>query len=204
MQKAAAEVVACLKDYRQFLEKEVLPRANGQWRLGPEKFAKKLDLELDAGLMADEVLAAAEADFVRVQRELYLIARQLWGRCYPLAALPPDDAAGHRATVRLVIEAVEKEHGRPEDLARDARTTVQRIRRFIRDHKILRLPEPDRCQVIEMPEFKRGNSTAYMDAAPPLDATAESSTPSARRRRTGTPPACGACWRNTTGTCSRC
>jgi uncharacterized protein (DUF885 family) len=51
---------------------------------------------------------------------------------------------------------------------------VERIRHFIRDHRILRLPEPDRCQVIEMPEFKRGNSTAYMDAAPPLDSAAES------------------------------
>ncbi len=174
LKKAADEVVACLKDYQAFLEKEVRPRADGQWRLGKEKFAKKLDLELDAGLTADQVLASAEDDFVRVERELYLTARQLWGRYYPLAALPPDNAAGHRAAIRAVIKAVEKEHGRPEDLARDARATVERIRVFIREHKILRLPDPDRCQVIEMPEFKRGNSTAYMDAAPPLDAAAQS------------------------------
>ena len=174
LKKAAEEVVVCLKDYQEFLEKEVRPRADGQWRLGKEKFARKLELELDAGLTADQVLAAAEADFIRVQRELYLTARQLWGRYYPLAPLPPDNAAGHRAAIRAVVNAVEKEHGRPEDLTRDARATVERIRHFIREHKILRLPEPDRCQVIEMPEFKRGNSTAYMDAAPPLDAAAES------------------------------
>ena len=174
LKKVAEEVVACLKDYQEFLEKVVRPRANGPWRLGKEKFAKKLELELDAGLTADQVLAAAEADFIRLERELYLTARQLWGRYYPLAPLPPDNTAGHRATIRLVSKAVEKEHGRPEDLIRDARATVERIRRFIRDHKILRLPDPDRCQVIEMPEFKRGNSTAYMDAAPPLDAAAQS------------------------------
>ena len=96
LKKAAEEVVACLKDYQAFLEKEVRPRANGQWRLGKEKFAKKLELELDAGLTADQVLAAAEADFIRVQRELYLTARQLWGRYYPLEPLPPDNTAGHR------------------------------------------------------------------------------------------------------------
>ena len=107
-----------------------------------------------------------------MQSELYIIARQLWGRYYPLRPLPPDDAAGHRATVRDVIAAVQQEHGRPEDLTRDARATVDRIRRFIRDRKILRLPDPDRCEVIEMPEFKRGNSTAYMESAPPLDAAA--------------------------------
>jgi uncharacterized protein (DUF885 family) len=174
LKKAAEEVVASLKDYQEFLEKEVRPRANGQWRLGKQKFSKKLDLELDAGLTADQVLAAAEADFIRVERELYLTARQLWGHYYPLKPLPPDNTAGHRSTIRAVIKAVEKEHSRPEDLTRDARATVERIRRFIRDQKILRLPDPDRCQVIEMPEFKRGNSTAYMDAAPPLDAAAQS------------------------------
>ena len=57
LKKAADDVVACLKEYQEFLEKDVLPRADGEWRLGKEKFVKKLDLELDAGLSADEVLA---------------------------------------------------------------------------------------------------------------------------------------------------
>ncbi|MGL4552245.1 MAG: DUF885 domain-containing protein, partial [Gemmataceae bacterium] len=39
---------------------------------------------------------------------------------------------------------------------------------------ILRLPEPDRCQIIEMPEFKRGFSVAYLESAPPLDPKASS------------------------------
>jgi uncharacterized protein (DUF885 family) len=174
LKKAAQEVVACLNDYQEFLEKEVRPRANGDWRLGKEKFAQKLELVLDAGMTADEVLASAEADFLRVERELYLTARQLWGRYYPLKPFPPDTEAGHREATRLVIKAVEKEHGQPEDLTRDARATVEKIRRFIRDRKILHLPDPDLCRVIEMPEFKRGNSTAYMDPAPPLDPAAQS------------------------------
>ncbi len=205
LKKAADDVVACLKEYQEFLEKTVLPRADGQWQLGKEKFVKKLDLELDAGLTADEVLAAANADMVRVQRELYIIARQLWGKYYPLRPLPPDNDAGHRATVNAVIEAVQQEHGWPEDLARDARATVDRIRHFIRDRKILRLPDPDRCEVIEMPEFKRGNSTAYMDAAPPLDAAAREllcRQPAAQGLGCGTGRR--RCWRNTTATCSRC
>jgi uncharacterized protein (DUF885 family) len=38
----------------------------------------------------------------------------------------------------------------------------------------LQLPEPDHCDVIEMPEFRRGNSLAYLDNAPPLDPLAKS------------------------------
>src|SRR5262249_34013031 len=52
---------------------------------------------------------------------------------------------------------------------RDARETVARIKQFIGEQDILRLPDPDQCQVVEMPEFKRGNSTAYMNSPPPLD-----------------------------------
>ena len=56
----------------------------------------------------------------------------------------------------------------------DARAQVDAIKRFIREKNILRLPEPDRCQIIEMPEFQRGNSLAYLNGAPPLDPDAPS------------------------------
>jgi hypothetical protein len=92
----------------------------------------------------------------------------------PQKPLPPDDAAGRRETITKVIDAVDQEHGKPEELVGDARATVENIKKFIREHDVLRLPEPDRCQVIEMPEFRRGNSVAYMDNAPPLDPDATS------------------------------
>ena len=59
----SVKVLAALKDYQQFLEKDLLKRANGDWRIGKEKFAKKLELELDAGLTADQVLKDAETEF---------------------------------------------------------------------------------------------------------------------------------------------
>ncbi len=170
----AARLVPVLRGYQRWLEKELLPRATEEWRLGKRKFAKKLDYTLDAGVGADEVLREAEAEFARVNNDLYVVARQLWHRYFPLAPLPPADAAGRRSTVAKVIAAVSKEHGRPEELMADTRATVDRIKTFIREKDILRLPEPDRCQIIEMPEFQRGNSLAYMNGAPPLDPDAPS------------------------------
>ena len=32
-----------LEEYLRFLETEVLPRSTESWRIGPEKFAKKLE-----------------------------------------------------------------------------------------------------------------------------------------------------------------
>ena len=172
--EAAAKVAAALEDYQKFLEDDLLPRAKGEWRLGKEKFARKLELEMDAGLTADEVLKEAEQESDRVRRDMYVIARQLWAEACPKKPLPPDDADGRRETIRLVLAHFNKEHGKPEDLVRDAKATVDRIKAFIADNDILRLPEPDRCQVIEMPEFQRGNSGAFLNNAPPLDPNASS------------------------------
>ncbi len=172
LKSATVPVIAALKDYQRFLEKELLPRANGEWRLGKEKFTRKLELELDAGLTADQVLADAEAEFERVQREMAVVARQLWSRYFPKLPLPPDDFAGRRETVQRVLSQIAQEHGTSQSLVRDVKDSVKELKRFLRGGTILRLPEPDRCQIIEMPEFQRGNSTAYMNSPPPLDPNA--------------------------------
>src|SRR5439155_26753704 len=52
----ARAAVAALKQYQEFLEKDLLPRSAGDWRIGREKFYRKIELELDAGMTADEVL----------------------------------------------------------------------------------------------------------------------------------------------------
>jgi uncharacterized protein (DUF885 family) len=174
LKPAAERVVPVLKAYQKFLEEDLLPRAKGDWRIGKEKFGRKLELELDAGLTADQVLREAESEFERVERDMYVIARQLWSTTFPQKPLPPDDVEGRRDTIRRVLAQLNSEHGKAEDLVKDARATVERIKRFITANDILRLPEPDRCQVIEMPEFQRGHSVAYLNQAPPLDSKANS------------------------------
>src|SRR5262249_51243586 len=164
-----------------FLEKDLLPKANGEWRIGSEKFARKLELEFDAGMTADQVMADAESEFARVEHDMYVIARQLWSDYFAGRPLPPDDEEGRHSTVQKVLAAEAKEHCRPEDLTSEMKERGARAKKFISENDILRLPEPDHCQVIEMPEFKRGNSTAYMEAPPPLD-------PNARGQLAVSPP----------------
>ncbi len=175
LRKATLPAIAALNEHQVFLEDSRRFRANGEWRLGRALFADKLELVLNAGLSADQVLADAEVEFIRVQQEMYVISRQLWSHYFPGKPLPADDEAGRRSTIAEVTQAVSQEHGKPEDLITDARATVGRIKDFIRDKDILRLPEPDRCQIIEMPEFRRGNSLAYLDSALPLDPKGTSS-----------------------------
>ncbi len=174
LKAACAKVVPALQDYQKYLENELLPKAHGEWRLGKRKFYKKLEMVLDAGRNADQVLADAQAEFAQVRTEMYVVARQLWSHYFPNKPLPPEDFDGKREIIQKVIEAVNQEHGKPEELVQDARATVDRIKKFITQKDILRLPEPDHCQVIEMPKFQRGNSLAYLNPAPPLEPDAPS------------------------------
>jgi uncharacterized protein (DUF885 family) len=174
LKKASAALVPVLKEYQKFLEVDVLPRSSGEWRLGKKRFAEKFQLVIDAGIGADEVFKEAEAEADRVESEMYVVARQLWHDVFPKKTLPTDDEAGRRETIRLVLEETSKEHGKADDLIVDARAGVAKIKQFIKAKDILRLPSPDRCKIIEMPEFQRGYSVAYLNSAPPLDAKATS------------------------------
>lgn len=174
LKTVAASVVTLLREYQKFLEGPLMLRATGDWRIGKEKFDKKFELETEAGITAEQNLADAEAEFTRVRRDMYDVARQLWCQYFPREPLPPDDADGERETVMKVVDAVDQAHGKPEDLVNDARATVANIKEFIRKKDYVQLPDPDLCQVIEMPEFRRGNSLAYLDNAPPLDPDANS------------------------------
>jgi len=170
----SAAAARALKEFKEFLETEVLPRSTGDWRIGKDKFTEKLELELDSGLTADEVIEAARSEADRVEREMYYVAKQLWHSLFPSQPVPPDDDSGRRDTVRLVLAELGKNHGEPDQLVQDARRTVAKIKTMIREKGILTLPDPDQCDIIEMPEFQRGFSAAYLNPAPPLDPKAKS------------------------------
>jgi len=174
LQAPSRSAAASLKDYKKFLEQEVLPRSKGDWRIGRDKFAKKLELELDAGLTAAEVIQAANAEADRVEQEMYYVAKQLWHTIFVGQSLPPDDQQGRRDTIRKVLGELGKEHGKPDTLVQDAQKTVSAIKEMIVRKKILTLPDPDQCDIIEMPEFQRGFSAAYLNPAPALDPNAKS------------------------------
>ena len=169
LKKAADDLLVELHAYQEFLETDLRARARSDWRMGKETFDRKLQFAVNGDITADEVLTRAEGEFHRVTGEMYVTARQLWGKYYPGAPLPPDDVAGRHETITRVLDAVGREHGEPGNLLADARATVDRLKDFITKNDILRLPDPDRCELMEMPEFHRGNSLAYIQPAPPLD-----------------------------------
>ena len=174
IQRVSTSLVPLFESYKKFLEQDVLPRSSDKWRVGPQRFAKKLELDLEADITALEVLEEAEREFTRVESEMAALSRNLWPSLFQGKVQLPDTPEGRRQTSQKVIAAVSKDRGTVSSLVRDAKRDAEKLKGFIRKRGLLKLPEPDRCDILEMPEFQRGNSVAYLNNAPPLDFEARS------------------------------
>jgi hypothetical protein len=149
VEPAQAAADRALVAYRTFLA-EHAQSANGDPRLGPQLFTRRLPLVLDSGLSAPDILSRAELRFQEVHAEL----RDLVGG--------DDDA------VRAAFDAVGREA--PDNativpLARkayaDATDTVRRL-------GLVTLPD-DVAEVVVMPESRRGVAVAYCDPPGPFE-----------------------------------
>ncbi len=171
---ATSKVIPELESYQDFLQGVLKSGTNTDWRIGADKFNQKLVLELQAGISADELLRLAEVEMAVVTQQMFVIAKKLWPTLFPNRVAYGEDAKGKNQTILDVLEKLSEKRGKPSDLLKDTRSTVKNIQSFITAKNILTLPQPDRCQILEMPEFQRGNSVAYLNQAPPLDTNASS------------------------------
>src|SRR6266478_8205173 len=60
-----------LEDYKKWLQQDLLKRADGNFRLGAEKFRKKLRFALASDLSMEEIKKRADADLQQTQAAIY-------------------------------------------------------------------------------------------------------------------------------------
>jgi len=166
---ARARAIAALKDYGNWLQNDLLPRSDGDFRFGKEHFEQRLKFALDSDLSADEILARAEADLKLTQKTMEETALPLYRRWFP--DKPTDGVDGH-AIVRAVLDKIADTHPNNDTIVGEARDDLDKATAFVREHRIVSLPTRP-IKVIVMPEFQRGQATAFCDWAGPLDKNGE-------------------------------
>ena len=165
---ARARAIAALESYGQWLEKDLLPRSDGDFRFGKEHFDQRLKFSLDSDLSADDILARAEADLQATQKTMEATALPLYQRWFPGK---PTDVDGH-VIVRAVLDKIADTHPSNDTIVAEARDDLDKATAFVREHKLVSLPTKP-IKVIVMPEFQRGASTAFCDWAGPLEKNGE-------------------------------
>lgn len=160
------EAVAVHQDW---LEDTLLPNAAGDFRLGAERYDRKLRYALNTSLSRQEIGRRAEAEVERVRHAMYGIARTvLDGRpdAPPLPDEPDDDQ--RQAAIEAALELAYAERPEREEIVDFARHTLQVAIDFTRDRNLVTVPD-DPVKIIVMPEFQRGVAVAYADSPGPLD-----------------------------------
>ena len=164
--EAAGEAAkAALTDFEAHLRDDVLPRSDGEGRLGAELFARKMRHTMRSEtLSAERILASAEREFDAVRAEMVRLARQSWPRWRRGTPLPDDDAT----VVREVLDAIAAEHPKAEELLDFCRAETTRIEGFCRDRDLIGLAD-EPLDIRWTPTFLRAFGGAMLIPPGPLD-----------------------------------
>src|SRR6184192_565269 len=96
------KTAATLEKYKKWLQDDLLPRSDGDFRLGADKFRKKLRFALASDLSMEEIMKRAQADLQQTQIAIYETALPLYKKYFPSA----DPAAAGLADKHEVTAAV--------------------------------------------------------------------------------------------------
>ena len=88
LEQAMATAEAEVKRHQRWLEDELLPNAEGDFRLGAELFDQKLAFTLKTPLTRPQVRQRAERELVRVRDEMYRVSQQVYKQKFPYTEFP--------------------------------------------------------------------------------------------------------------------
>ena len=165
------ETIGTLEAYGNWLEKDLLPRSHGDFRLGEDKFRKKLRFTLESDQTMEELMQEAQRELGTAQNALYETALPLYSKYFPKAASVTLQRDRNRV-IRAVLNKLAESHPNNSTIVELAKQDLQTTTEFVRLNQLVTVPD-EPVKVIVMPEFQRGVAVAYCDPPGPLDKKAE-------------------------------
>ncbi len=147
---ASVEAADAVRGYVGYLEAELAPRARASFRLGREKFERKLQLEEGLSIGVDKLLAIATRELWAAQEEFRRVASRLNGGGDPAEAWrrAKDDHPGQGRMVGL------------------AQAQVAALLTFIERHDLVTIPPAEPLIVAQTPDFYRWSFASMWTPGP--------------------------------------
>jgi uncharacterized protein (DUF885 family) len=152
-QSSNAAVIQALQSYGAWLKSDLLPRSNGDYKLGADTFARKLSYDEMVDIPLDRLLQIADADLHRNQAEFARIAKLVD------PSKSPQDVLAELAAI----------HPAPDKLLGAFHDTFDSLVTFIRANHIITLPSDIQPTLEETPPFMRATTQASMDPPGPFE-----------------------------------
>lgn len=150
------KAIDAINTFVTYLEKEKLPRAHSHYAIGRENYRKMLLYNEGITLSPERILEIGMEELKKEQESFNSAARIINPGKKPVD----------------VYNDLENEHPTAANLLPDARKTMDSIRQYVIDRKIVKIPSAVRVQVKETPQYARETSTASMDTPGPFETKA--------------------------------
>lgn len=149
-------VIQCLKSYEGWVRSDVLPRSNGDFRIGADNFSKKILYEEMVDVPLDRLLQIGFDNLHANQRHLVELCKKI----------------DPNKTPQQIVAGFERDYPAPDKLLQSFRDTLSGLIDFINAHHIITIPSPVRPILEETPPFMRALTTASMDTPGPYEKVA--------------------------------
>ncbi|HXC96221.1 MAG TPA: DUF885 domain-containing protein [Edaphobacter sp.] len=151
--KSNAAVIDALKSYGAWLKSDLLPRSNGDFKLGADTFRKKLLYDEMVDIPLDRLLQIAFDDIHKNQAEFARIAKEI----------------DPTKTPQDVLTELQGIHPAPDKLLSAFQDTFTSLITFINTHHIITIPSKVEPTLEETPPFMRATTFASMDPPGPFE-----------------------------------
>jgi len=155
--KTNAAVVRELNAYKTWLQTDLLPRSNGDFRIGADNYRKKLLYDEMVDIPLDKLLEIGYQDLRRNQQWFRDTAKKI----------------DPTKTPQQILEQAEKNHPAPDKLLQAFRDTLDGLRTYIAQRHIATIPSPVLPIVEETPPFARALTFASLDMPGPYETVAK-------------------------------
>jgi uncharacterized protein (DUF885 family) len=151
--KSNVAVIAALKSYAAWMKTDLLPRSNGDFRLGADTFEKKLAYDEMVDLPLSRLLEIAMDDLHKNQAEFARVAKEI-----DPTKTPEEELA-----------ELQKMYPPPDQLLSTFHQTFDQLVGFIRANHIITIPSDVQPVLEETPPFMRATTFASMDPPGPFE-----------------------------------
>jgi uncharacterized protein (DUF885 family) len=148
-----AAVIDALKSYAAWMKSDLLPRSNGDFKLGADTFRKKLSYDEMVDVSLDHLLGIAFDDLHKNQAEFARVAKEI----------------DPTKTPQQVLAELASIHPAPDKLLNAFQDTFASLITFIDTHHIITIPSKVEPTLEETPPFMRATTFASMDPPGPFE-----------------------------------
>jgi uncharacterized protein (DUF885 family) len=161
--------VKALESYQMFLEKDLLPRSTGDFRLGKELFEKKLRYTLQSDLSPEEIVKRAEEELISVRKRMFNLAMPLQEKLFPGHKHAQEGQMLENLVIKEVLDSIASDHPTKDELLAVCRQNLKEQEEFVKQKDLVDLTGINPLDVDWEPEFSRGVAIAGLDSPGPLD-----------------------------------